>query len=124
MAILETKIYSVLSGNTTVSAITSARIYPVVMPQNPTFPAITYQRVSADHITDLSGFSNLENAHILINIWATRYDTAKELAEDVHVAMDNSTAFKCSLSNDLDGYDHETELYFVSQDYSCWDRTT
>lgn len=119
---LETKIYSALSADTTIAAQVSARIYPLVMPQNPTLPAITYQRVSGGQVNDLSGYSNLENPHISIFCWATRYDECKELADDVHDAMDSATAFKATLFSDLDGFDPETELYVVSQDFSCWNR--
>lgn len=124
MAVLETKIYTALSGNATVAAKVAARIYPVVMPQDPTLPVITYQRMGAEHLTALSGFVGLENAHIRISSWATRYDVVKELAEDVYVTMDGAAAFKSILTDDSDGYDPDTGLFYVLQDYSCWDRTT
>lgn len=124
MALLETKIYSALAANATVAAKVGARIYPLIMPQNPTFPALTYQRISSNQINSLGGFSGLENPHIVINAWGTRYDTVKELAEDVHVTMDAATAFKALMASDIDGYDPDTGLYMVSQDFSCWDITT
>ena len=124
MALLETKIYSALAANATVAAKVGARIYPLIMPQNPTFPALTYQRISSNPINDLGGFSGLENPHIVINAWGTRYDTVKELAEDVHVTMDAATAFNALMVSDIDGFDPDTNLYMVSQDFSCWDVTT
>lgn len=124
MAVLETKIYTALTGNATIAAVVNSRIYPLVIPQNPTLPAITYQRVSGQHINTLDGFANLENAHIAISIYATRYDSAKELAEDVHKTMDEARTFRALLSNDADGYDPETGLFYISQDWSCWDHTT
>lgn len=124
MAVLETKIYTALTGNVTVAAVVSARVYPLIMPQDPTLPAITYQRMGSDPVNDLQGYSGLENAHIMLNSWGTRYDTVKELAEDVHEAMDKAGTFKSVLVNDMDGYDPDTGLYVVSQDFSCWDVTT
>lgn len=117
---IETAIYSVLSADTTITAATSSRIYPVVMPQNVTFPAITYQRINSNPVNDLGGYSNLTNPHIAVNCWATRYDEAKELAEDVHDAINTANTFKAILLNDMDGYDPDTGLFFVSQDFSCW----
>lgn len=119
---IETELYTILSADATIAAATSSRIYPLVMPQNVTFPAITYQRISDNPVNDLSGYSNLSNPHLAINCWATRYDEAKELAENVHDAMNTSTAFKAILINDLDGYDPDTGLFVVSQDYSCWNQ--
>lgn len=124
MALLETKIYSALSGNATVAGKVGARIYPLVMPQDPTLPAITYQRTGAQQVNTLNGYADLEQAYIRISSWATRYDTAKELASDIHVTMDVATEFKGLLLDDSDGYDPNTGLFFVSQDYSCWNKTT
>lgn len=124
MAVLETKIYTVLSGNVTVAAAVSSRIYPLLMPQNAALPAITYQRINSDPANTLEGFSNLENAHIVVNAWGTRYDVVKELAEDIHAAMNGADTFKALMVNDLDGYDPDAGLYVVSQDFSCWDQTT
>jgi hypothetical protein len=124
MAVLETKIYSALSGNATVAAKVGVRIYPLTVPQNSPLPVITYQRVAGNHIHTLTGFAKLENAQINISAWGANYDTVKEIAEDVHVAMDGAAAFNAILKNDMDGYDVDTGLYFVSQEFSCWDQTT
>lgn len=120
---IETELYAALTSDTTVFAVTSARIYPLIMPQNPTFPAITYERISGQKVNGLDGYLGMDNAHIMLNIWATRYDTAKELAEDVHDCMNKVTAFRALLINDMDGYDQSVGLYVVSQDYSCWNNT-
>lgn len=122
---IESKIYSALTGNTTIFASVSNRIFPMVMPQDTTLPAITYQRLSGGQENDLSGYSNLENPHISIMCWATNYDGALDLAEDVHVAMDGAgSAFHSILVNDLDGFDPETEYYVRSMDFSCWGQTS
>lgn len=117
---IETEIYSALSADTTISAVTSARIYPVIMPQNVTFPALTYERIGGQPVNGLDGYLGMDNARIMINAWATRYDEAKELAEDVHDRMNKIRTFRALLVNHLDGYDQDAGLYIVSQDYSCW----
>ena len=119
---VETKIYALLIANATINRKVNTRVFPIVIPQDSELPAITYQRISAQKITSLSGYSNLENSHILINSWATKYETVKALAEDIHSVMDNSTGFKTVLSNELDAFDPEAGLWAVSQDFSCWDQ--
>lgn len=118
---VETEIYTLLTGNATVARKVNTRVYPVVMPQDPVFPAVTYQRVSGLKVNTLAGYSGLENPHIAINVWARTYDEAKGIAKDIHTAMNGASAFKAILINDLDGYDPDINLYVVSQDYSCWD---
>lgn len=117
---IESDIHNALSGNATVARKVGARIYPLVMPQKPELPAVTYHCNSADPVNDLRGYSGLMNSKVRVNAFATRYDTAKELAEDVHLAMNGATAFKSICLNDLDGFDQDTNLFFVTQDFSCW----
>lgn len=44
---LETALYSHLSGDAALSALVGTRIYPVILPQQPVLPAVTYQRIGA-----------------------------------------------------------------------------
>jgi len=117
---IESLIYTVLTGNATVARKVNTRVYPVVMPQDVTLPAVSYQRVSADPVNHLQGYSGLKNAHIVINAWARNYDDVKGLASDIHAAMNAAVTFKCILTNELDGYDPDVSLYVISHDYSCW----
>ena len=117
---IETELYTALTADTTIAAVASNRVYPLVMPQDPTLPAITYERISGAKVNGLDGYLGMDNPHIMLNVWATRYDTAKELAEDVHDCMNKVTAFRALLINDMDGYDPDTGLFVISQDYSCW----
>jgi len=117
---IESLIYTVLTADTDVSRRIDTRVYPIVMPQGVTLPAISYQRISNNPVNSLQGYSGLGNPHITVNSWATGYDAAKALAQDVLDAMDAATTFKCVMTNEMDGYDQDVSLYVVSQDYSCW----
>lgn len=117
---IETLIYTVLTADADVKRRVNTRVYPVVMPQGVTLPAVSYQRISNNPVNHLEGYSGLANPHIIINSWATAYDAAKALAHDVHGAMNAATTYKSVLTNELDGYDPDVGLYVVSQDFSCW----
>jgi hypothetical protein len=125
---IESKIFKYLLSATAVTALVSARIYPMALPQNPTYPALTFANTGGQKIYDLSGYSNLENPHIQIDAWSTSYDTVKSLAGKVKTAMDAATSFSANLSGDADAYDDEiTEagsqrIYRISQDWSIWNR--
>jgi len=118
---VETEIYTLLTQNATVARKINTRIYPVVLPQDVQLPAVSYQRISAEKVNHLGGYSGLSNPHIVINSWGPRYDDVKALASDIHSAMNGAGTFKSVLTNELDGFDPEINLYVVSQDYSCWD---
>ena len=116
----ETMIYTALTSAPDVARRINTRIYPVVVTQAPTLPAVSYQRVAADPVNHLGGYSGLTNAHIVINSWARNYDEVKALAFEIRTAMDAARTFRCVLTNELDGYDPDVSLYVVSQDFSCW----
>lgn len=118
---LETEIYTALSGDTGVSHEVGDRIYPIVMPQKPVLPAVTYQRTSSEKINDLDGYCDLEKVHIMINAWGLTYDVVKRISVAIHNAINvEQTKFRAILVNRLDGYDPDTGLYVVSQDFACW----
>ena len=121
---LEESICTKLLASTAVTALTSTRLYPIFLPQNTTYPAQTYQRISTMPVNTISGYSYLENARIQIDSWATSYSAVKTLARETLKAMDSSTSYEAVLEMEMDSYEPEVELYRVMQDYSCWQATT
>lgn len=121
---VETKIYSHISTTTaiTVASSVSTRIYPMILPQDCTYPALTYTRIGGGRVNDISGYSCLDNPVISIETWATSYSIAKTLSTKVHSAMNQATAFKSLLISDVDDFNEDLRIYRIVQDYSCWDR--
>lgn len=118
---LEQKIFSHLSTTTSITALSGTRLYPVILPQNPTYPAITYQRVAGVRINSLSGYSTLENPVMQVDVWAKTYEEAISLSGAVITAMENSTSFKCTLPHTpIDIYEDEIEAYRREMDFSIW----
>ena len=125
---LEESIFSHLSTvaaiTTYVGASSSARIYPVYLPQDPTLPAMSYQRISSQPHVSMGGFCNLDNPRIQIDCWATSYSAVKELSEAVRDAMMSALAFRALEISDQDLFEPELEIYRVSLDFSCWFKST
>ena len=125
---LEESIFSHLSTvaaiTTYVGASSSARIYPVYLPQDPTYPAISYQRISSQPHVSMGGFCNLDNPRIQIDCWATSYSDAKGMAEAVRDAMMSASAFNALEISDQDLFEPDLEIYRVSIDFSCWFKST
>ena len=121
---LYNKLYKHLSTSVLITAHTSNRIYPVLLPQGTVaaFPAVTYQRITADRVYSLSGYSTLENAKMQIDCWATSFETVKDLGNKMRQVVDGATAFASNLISDQDLYEDEVNVYRVSQDYSLWNR--
>lgn len=118
--IAEQNLYSALNGSTLITAQTSSRIYPVLLPQEVTYPCICYQKISGRPMNHLTGYYGTANAIIQIDAWAKTYSEAKTLARDIRITLDASTYFEALLLTDRDLYDNTFEIFRVSADYSIW----
>jgi hypothetical protein len=70
-----------------ISAIVEDRIYPQILPQRSTLPAITYNQVSAVRVEDLSGPAGKARRRISINCWAATDTGAEALADAVRQSL-------------------------------------
>lgn len=137
---LEQGLHAFLASRSGVSTLVSTRIYPVILPQAPRYPAITYNRVSRDTEHHLLGPVGRDVARISINSWASTYAGAKALADTVRLALDGyrgpflslaspavliTTVGATHLDNEIDLYEEDAEdpatqkkgIFRVLQDY-------
>lgn len=123
---INTRLFSRLSSDAGVSALVFAsgiyRIYPVLLPQDSAYPAISYQNISNNPINHLSGESNQQNDRVQIDCWAETNDQAHAMADAVKLAMQGSANnFKAIRLTRIDlPYDNDTKLFRVNQDFSIW----
>jgi len=103
---------SALSGNSGITNLVSARIYPVQLPQTPTYEAITYLRVSN---SGQNGTSTRRESRWQIDCWAQTYAEAHVLARAVKTALeeyhDGSGIEYARVVNELDDYDPDVDAY-------------
>lgn len=122
MPSLESKIYGVLSTATAITVLTT-RIYPEHRPPADALPAVVYSRVSGLRVNHLTGYSNLENAQIQFECYASAVDGRRALADAVIGALSSAVAFSALLNDSpFDDYDDEAEMYIRTMDFSIWNR--
>lgn len=115
---LENKIYKHLSTVNGVSTYIGTRIYPLILPQNPTYPAITYQRIDTRRFYTLGGDNGTgEIPRMQIDIWSTSYEQGRNIATSIKTAMDGATAFLTNDYNQTDLYEPDVQLYRIQQDF-------
>lgn len=119
---IEGKLYSVLSGATTITNITSTRIYPVAMNQAGTYPSISYERTQTDRQNTLSGYGTLERVGINVNVYATALDTLHNLSSAVIKTVENSTRFQALVRNKSDLYEDRLRLRKRTIEFSIWNK--
>ena len=76
-----------LIADAPVTALVVARIYPLKLPQNPTYPALTYEIISDIHSRGLAGDNAREVVRVRIHCWAETYTGAIDLATKVKTAV-------------------------------------
>lgn len=84
---IEAALYSELSGDTAVSAITTA-ISPHVVGQADDLPYVTYQRITTNRYPHMTAASGLLTATIQINCWSSDCEEAESLKEAIRDALD------------------------------------
>jgi hypothetical protein len=96
-----------------IADLVGTRIYPVVLPQGASRPAITYARISGGHSHNIDRATGSAIPTFEIDCWGDTFDEVDELAEALRQAMQGfgpgtfgSTAVKaCLLDDETDAYE-------------------
>ncbi len=120
---LESELVTRLEDDAGVGAVAGNRIYPINLPQNPTLPAVTYQRITGPRLRHLTGASGRGDARIQIDCWAVTYGAGKSLAAAIqaslhgYIGLLTTVKVAITLSNEIDDYDEDAREWRIIQDY-------
>lgn len=125
MTTLEEGIYSHLTAESTITDIVSTRIYPRQLPQNPTYPALTYRRVSTRTQHYHNAGDSLPFPRYQFSCYAATYAGTKSLANALRAILDGfKGTFGGSLTvgfilweNEIDGFDNVAEAPVTHTDF-------
>jgi hypothetical protein len=122
-------VYSILSNNAALTALISTRLNPVRIPQESSFPAVSYQLVSEIPNPTKSGHSRTEFARVQVNAYGVTLASAESVASAIRNAFEVVTlpatfnSIKCQtieFDGELQTADDTAAfagLYQISQDY-------
>lgn len=119
MSALDTSlIYSALTGVSPLPA--GGRVYPDVLPQKVTYPAITYIRISTSYFRTLTGSAGLEDGIFQVDSWAQSHTEAWSVADAVTTALENATTFRAQRigAQQLTETEAGLDLFRVMQEFS------
>lgn len=124
---MEADLYSAMANDATVGGLvggtgSSARVYPMILPQGSVLPAVTYQVIDKPRIdtASLSGHNARVRARVQVDCWAGTYAQVKSLADATRNALLTASAFTALNLDDRDLYEDDTHIYRVSADFSVW----
>lgn len=124
---IDVSVYSALATYAGVTAIVGERIYPVVLPQGGTFPAISYQRIDTDPVNDFDGWDTLDNLLMQIECWSEGHLECRQLATQVKAAFAAATGFSAIRAGDRDTVEQQTPnnlLFKSTLTFNIWHTDT
>lgn len=121
-------LYTYLAAQAGITSICSTRIYPLILPQKPTYPAITYSEDDSNYTESFTGQTDHVQSIYQIDSWATTYAGATSLGNAVSAALKNTsgsfggiTIQRCTvLSGPVSVYEDSVEAYRQTYIFSIW----
>lgn len=121
---IEVGLVAHLEADAAVAALVVARIYPVLLPQNVTYPAISYERVNTDRRYSFDGPSIHIWPFFRIHCWSQSYLQAKSLGEAVRKSLNGFTGtmgtdsvINVEMQNENDLYEPDVDVHRVILDF-------
>jgi hypothetical protein len=119
--------YSLLSNDATLTGIVGSKIFPVQVPQDTSFPAITYQHDSVVPTNMKDGPSPLDVVGLVIIAYAQSYAVANSIMSRVRTLLDHYqgtvegvTVDKISFAGQSDNdFVDETGFFIIEQSYQA-----
>lgn len=128
MASAEEALYARMSGYAGLTALVSTRVYPVKLPQDCTYPAVTYQRISTIREVAHGADPGIARTRLQVTSAATTYSGVKAVTAQVRAALqryDDAAAsvavLDTFLENEVDLFSEEEDdagVYLVAQDFT------
>lgn len=127
-------LYSLLADETDAGP----RVYPHVLPQSPTLPAVTYQLVSSIPLHAMQREARLIRARVQVDVWGRTYAEAQSLAAQVARLLnryrgevvtpgdgdwpenDRTHVQDILLDNVREQYEDAAQLRRITQDYTVF----
>ncbi len=124
---VESALYTHLTTDAGLAAVISTRVYPLALPQQPTLPAVTYQRISTVAINHRgSPEPKFSQIRMQFDCWAASYDSMVTARAALRAAM--GTLAQASspriavalLADDQETFDPSPARWRATLDYHIW----
>ena len=124
---IEASIRQALLDDANISALVSSRIYPIILPQNPTIPAMTVRVENEDLIDIFGGQSELLRMTLNVDCWQTTFTDADVLRTYVRNALNNYSGIVLGLeihriryADRVDVFEEVVDAYRATAIFDVW----
>lgn len=84
---IEAELVALVTGNADVAAIVSDRMYPLYLPQKPTYPCIVYRKTDDKPISLLANDTNIQETRFDIGAFSKNHDTSADLINKIKISV-------------------------------------
>ena len=126
MTMIVEVVQTVLEAFTGLDDLVDGRIYPIILPQDVAYPALTSEKISGVPLTTLADSSakGVVNYRMRVSSWANTLNEAQSVIDQVALAMKETAEFKAVLVFENDFHETENRIYRIVNDYSIWYKHT
>jgi hypothetical protein len=115
---LESQLHQILAA-----ALPDVRVYPVILPEDPTLPAVSFQRISTTRQYATTGPVGLNRVRLQFDCWSRAYAEVKRLQAALMAAFEDRSSYagtsidSSQLITASDGFEQAARIYRVSLDF-------
>lgn len=116
---IEQAILNKLLARTQITALVSTRIYYAIKPQTPTYPCISFFRVSNIREHDI----DVGKVYFQFDCWSLTYIQAVQVANEIRIALQREKSILDTIPiiqgvylNEIDLYEPDTKLHHIALD--------
>lgn len=125
---IDTNLYNFLKAEANVIAVTGQRIYPLILPENPTLEAITFRAVEHDVDNVFGGSTGFCRSDYYVDAWGDTHAEADALAKIVRDALKNVSGSFGGITvqevfvtmGPVGVYEDSVKAYRITQMFSIW----
>lgn len=125
---IDANVYAYLKAQTAITAVSSTRIYNTILPEKPTYPAITFRAELHDIDNVFGGSTGFARSDYYVDAWATTITAANALAKLIKTALKDHTGSFGGITvqeifitmGPIPVFENSVRAFRVTQMFSIW----
>lgn len=122
---IEAAISDLLNTSAPLTSLIAGRIYPIILPETPTLPAVTLQRISQIPMYTLDGALGAASTRLQINVFGDDLQNVSNTEQAIRVVLESYrgtlsngvVVSSLTITNSQTMFESDARLYYTMTDY-------